>query len=74
LDSSIQSTKAIAGIYKKAGKKVLELGQNAIGETVMVAMKNQQKVIKTGKKALKETVEKIKDADLLTNPLKKGKK
>jgi hypothetical protein len=74
LDSSIQSTKAIASIYKKAGKIALETGQNAIGETVMVAMKNQQKVIKTGKRALKDTLETLKDADLISNPLKKSKK
>jgi hypothetical protein len=73
LDSSIETTKAIAGIYKKAGKKAIELGQNAIGETVMIAMKNQKKVVKTGKKAIKDTVDTIKEADLISNPLKKGK-
>jgi len=74
LASSIESTKTIAGIYKKAGKKALELGQNAIGEIAMVAMKNKQKVVKTGKKAFKETVSTIKEADLISNPLKKEKK
>jgi hypothetical protein len=78
LNSSIQTTKAIAGIYTKAGKKAVALGKELITDTTKVVASNQKTVRDTSMQAFKETVDTIKDSHLIENPLKniikKGKK
>jgi hypothetical protein len=71
LGSSILTTKAIAGLTTKAGKKALEIGKNLFSETTKEVKKNQKTVVNTSKKAIKETVETIKDSKIIENPLKK---
>ncbi len=70
IGSSIDTTKTVAGMYAKAGKKALEIGKELIGETAKVVAKNQKTVRDTSVKAFKETVETIKDSKLIENPLK----
>ena len=70
LDSSIQTTKAIAGIYTKAGKTAIKIGKEVIADTTKVVASNQKTVRETSAKAFKETVETIKDSHLIDNPLK----
>jgi hypothetical protein len=75
--SSIQTTKTVAGMYAKAGKKAFEIGMELIGDTTKAVTTNQKTVNETAKKAFKETVDTIKDSKLIENPLKgilKGKK
>lgn len=77
IGSSIQTTKTVAGMYAKAGKKALEMGKELMGDTAKVVTTNQKAVNETAKKAFKETVDTIKDSKLIENPLKgilKGKK
>jgi hypothetical protein len=77
IGSSIQTTKTVAGMYAKAGKKALEIGKELMGDTAKVVTNNQKTVNETAKKAFKETVDTIKDSHLIENPLKgilKGKK
>jgi hypothetical protein len=77
IGSSIQTTKTVAGMYAKAGKKALEMGKELMGDTAKVVTINQKSVNETAKKAFKETVDTIKDSKLIENPLKgilKGKK
>ncbi len=70
IGSSIQTTKTVAGMYAKAGKKAFEIGKELIGETSKVVAKNQKTVRDTSVEAFKETVETIKDSKLIDNPLK----
>jgi hypothetical protein len=81
LGSSIETTKAIADIYKKAGKKAVYLGKELIddttklgkelmNDTTKIVAKNQKTVKETSMKAFKETVDTIKDTNLIENPLK----
>ncbi len=70
IGSSIQTTKTVAGMYAKAGKKAFEIGKELIGETTKVVVKNQKTVRDTSVEAFKETVETIKDSKLIENPLK----
>jgi hypothetical protein len=70
IGSSIQTTKAVAGMYAKAGKKAIEIGKELLGETTKAMKTNQKTVNETTKKAFKETVETIKDSKLIENPLK----
>lgn len=70
IGSSIQTTKTVAGMYAKAGKKAFEIGKELIGETTKVVAKNQKTVRDTSVEAFKETVETIKDSKLIENPLK----
>lgn len=74
LGSSVQTTQALASIYKKAGKKVIELGKELIEDTTKVVGENQKVVRKTSVKAFNETVETLKESNLLENPLKKIRK
>lgn len=77
IGSSIQTTKTIAGMYTKAGKKALEIGKELFDDTTKAVASNQKTVNDTTKKAFKETVETIKESKLIENPLKgilKGKK
>lgn len=77
IGSSIQTTKTVAGMYAKAGKKALEMGKELMGDTAKVVTTNQKTVNETAKKAFSETLETIKDSKLIENPLKgilKGKK
>lgn len=76
IGSSIQTTKTVAGMYAKAGKKALEMGKELMGDTAKVVSSNQKTVNETAKKAFSETVETIKESHLIENPLKgilKGK-
>ncbi|MEZ4905516.1 MAG: hypothetical protein R2822_29020 [Spirosomataceae bacterium] len=73
IDSSIQTTQALADIYKTAGKKAFELGKEVVEETVKVVTANQKKLRNTSTKAFKKTVETIKESNLIENPLKKKK-
>ena len=70
IGSSIQTTKTVAGMYAKAGKKALEMGKELMGDTAKVVTTNQKSVNETAKKAFKETVDTIKDSKLIENPLK----
>jgi hypothetical protein len=70
IGSSIQTTKTVAGMYAKAGKKAFEIGKELIGETTKIVVKNQKSVRATSVEAFKETVETIKDAKIIENPLK----
>jgi hypothetical protein len=70
IGSSIQTTKTVAGMYAKAGKKAFDIGKELIGETTKVVAKNQKTVRDTSVEAFKETVETIKDSKLIENPLK----
>jgi hypothetical protein len=74
LATSIQSTKNVADIYAKAGKKALELGKDVVGDTAKIVSESQDALRKTSAKALKETIETLKESDLMENPLKKEKK
>ncbi|MES2798083.1 MAG: hypothetical protein V4683_19095 [Bacteroidota bacterium] len=77
LVSSLKTTKAIAGIYSKAGKKALEMGKELMDDTTKVMTENQKVISDTASKAIKETVSTIKESNLIENPLKgilKGKK
>lgn len=74
LGSSIQTTQALAGIYKEAGKKVIELGKEVFEDTVKAVGQNQKAVRNASTKAFKETVETIKETNLIENPLKKIRK
>lgn len=77
IGSSIQTTKTVAGMYAKAGKKALEIGKELMGDTAKVMTSNQKTVTETAKKAFSETVDTIKESHLIENPLKgilKGKK
>jgi|GEM_PF-2017970 hypothetical protein len=71
LGSSILTTKAIAGLTTKAGKKAFEIGKGLFSDTTKAVKKNQETVISASKTALKETVETIKDSKIIENPLKK---
>jgi hypothetical protein len=71
LGSSILTTKAIAGLTTKAGKKAFEIGKGFFSDTTEVVKKNQKTVVDASKTALKETVETIKDSKIIENPLKK---
>lgn len=73
LGSSILTTKAIAGLTTKAGKKAFEIGKDLITDTTKEVKKSQQTVVKASKTAIKETVETIKDSNIIENPLKKKK-
>ncbi len=70
IGSSIETTKTIAGIYKKAGKKAFELGKELLTDTSKVVAKNRKNVRDTSVQAFKETVETIKDSNIIENPLK----
>jgi hypothetical protein len=70
LDSSLETTKAIAGIYSKAGISAFQIGKELISETTKAMVSNQKTVRETSVKAFKETVETIKDSNLIENPLK----
>lgn len=70
LDSSLETTKAIAGIYSKAGISAFQIGKELISETTKAVVSNQKAVRETSVKAFKETVETIKDSNLIENPLK----
>jgi hypothetical protein len=77
IGSSIQTTKTVAGMYAKAGKKALEMGKELMGDTAKIVTTNQKTVNDTAKKAFSETVDTIKESHLIENPLKgilKGKK
>lgn len=77
IGGSIQTTKTIAGMYVKAGKKAIELGKELLEDTSKLVADNQKNVRKTSVKAFKQTVETIKDSNIIENPLKgilKGKK
>jgi hypothetical protein len=71
LGSSILTSKAIAELTTKAGKKAIELGKGLFSDTTKVVKKNQKTVVDASKTALKETVETIKDSKIIENPLKK---
>lgn len=71
LDNSIKSTKAIAGIYTKVGKKALNLGKDLINETSKVMAENQKVMKDTSIKAFKQTVETIQDSNIIEFPFKK---
>lgn len=71
LGSSLQTTKAIAGMYSKAGKKALEIGKDLVADTTKMVKENQKTVVDASKTAIKETVETIKDSHIIENPLKK---
>lgn len=73
LGSSILATKAIAGLTTKAGKKALEIGKDLLSDTTKEMKKNQETVVNASKTAIKETVETIKDSNIIENPLKKKK-
>ncbi len=77
IGSSIQTTKTVAGMYAKAGKKALAMGKELMDDTAKVMTSNQKTVTETAKKAFSETVDTIKESHLIENPLKgilKGKK
>jgi hypothetical protein len=70
IGTSIQTTKTVAGMYAKAGKKAFEIGKELIGDTTKAVAKNQKTVRDTSVEAFKETVETIKDSKIIENPLK----
>ena len=71
LNNSIKSTKAIANIYTKVGKKALTLGKDLINETSKVMADNQKVMKDTSIKAIKEAVETIQDSHIIEFPFKK---
>lgn len=71
LDNSIKSTKAIAGIYSKVGKKALSLGKDLYNETSKVIAENQKVMKATSIKAFKDTVDTIQDSHIIEFPFKK---
>ena len=70
LNNSIKSTKAIAGIYSKVGKKALSLGKELMNETSKVMADNRKVMKDTSMKAFKETVETIQESHLIAFPFK----
>lgn len=74
LGSSVQATKIIAGMYLKAGKKVVKSGKNLFVDTTKIIVNNQKNVADVSKTAIKETIEILKEANLVENPLKKKRK
>jgi hypothetical protein len=70
IGNSIETTKTIAGLYSKAGKKALEIGKDLISDTTKAVAKNQKNLRQTSVEAFKETVETIKETNLIDNPLK----
>jgi hypothetical protein len=74
ISSSIKTTKAIAGLYKKAGMKAFTEGKELLQETIKMATENQKNVIATSTKAIKETVDTIRESNLVENPIKKVSK
>lgn len=71
LNNSIKSTKAIAGIYSKAGKKALAIGKDVMNETSKVMFENQKVMKSASIKAFKQTVETIQDSNIVEFPFKK---
>lgn len=70
IGSSLSTTKKIVDMYKKAGKKAVAIGKEVIEETMKIAAENQKSVKATSMKAFKESVDTIKDSNLMENPLK----
>jgi hypothetical protein len=62
IGSSIETTKTIAGIF--------DLGKELLSDTNKVVAKNRKNVRDTSVQAFKETVEAIKETNLIENPLK----
>ncbi len=74
LSKSVQTTKVIAGMYLKAGKGAVKAGKNLLTDTTKIMMDNQKKVADVSKTAIKETIETLKEANFVENPLRKKKK
>ncbi|MCP9766399.1 hypothetical protein EGI22_00675 [Lacihabitans sp. LS3-19] len=70
LNSSLKTTKTIAGMYSKAGKSAFKIGKELLADTTKVVVSNQKTVRETSAKAFKETVETIKESHIIENPLK----
>lgn len=73
-NNSVKSTKAIANIYAKAGKKALTLGKDLYNETTKVMTDNQKVMKDTSVKAFKDAVETIQDSKIIDLPFKKTTK
>lgn len=65
LDNSLKTTKSIAGVYSKAGKKVLNIGKELFQETNKLMTENQKVMKSTSVKAIKETKKTIKESHLI---------
>jgi hypothetical protein len=72
-NSSLKSTKAIANIYTKAGKKALSLGKDLYAETSKVMTDNQKVMKDTSVKAFKDAVETIQESHIIDLPFKNRK-
>jgi hypothetical protein len=70
-NNSIKSTKAIASIYTKVGKKAITLGKDLFNETSKVMADNQKVMKDTSIKAIKEAVETIQESHIIEFPFKK---
>ena len=75
-NNSLKSTKAIANLYTKAGKKALSLGKDLYNETSKVMTDNQKVMKDTSVKAFKDAVETIQESKIIDLPFnnKKNKK
>lgn len=71
--TSFKTTQTIANLYKNAGFKAFGFGKNLLKETLKLALDNQKVLKDTSVKALKETVEIIRERPVeVTEP--KGEK
>lgn len=61
-------------MYQKAGMKAFTEGKELLQETMKMAVDNQKELWNTSTEALKETVETIRESNLVELPIKKSSK
>ena len=59
--SSFNTAKQIAGLYKVAGFKALNLSKDVITKTAKLAINNQKEIIKTSRRVVKEVVQSVRE-------------
>ena len=59
IKSSLHTTKSIFALYKEAGWDAMKYGKKLFKETLKLTLDNQKSVVNTSNKAIKETVDVI---------------
>lgn len=72
--SSFKTTQTIANLYKNAGFKAFGVGKELLKETVKLAIDNQKALKDTSVKALKDTVEIIRERPVVVAEAKNEEK